>query len=68
MNVYTHVSKAELYRRYADELKAIAEALRSADTRQVLLGVADDFYRMADAAENIGRSKSLAKGEAHPAT
>jgi hypothetical protein len=57
MNVYTHVSKAESYRRYADELRAIADALRSAETRRVLYGVADDFYRMASAAESVNRSK-----------
>lgn len=68
MNGYTHVSKAESYRRYADELRAIADGLRSADTRRILLGVADDFYQMANAAENIARSKGVLKGEARPAT
>ena len=72
MNVYTRVSKAESYRRYADELRAIADglrsALRSAETRRTLLQVADDFEQMAQAAESIMRSTSVVKGEArsHP--
>jgi hypothetical protein len=67
MNVYTHVSKAESYRRYADELRAIADALRSAETRRVLYGVADDFYRMASAAESVksvNRSKRALQEDA----
>jgi hypothetical protein len=64
MSVYTHVSKAESYRRYADELRAIAEALKSAETRGILLGVADDFYQMANAAESVSRSKRALHEEA----
>jgi hypothetical protein len=66
MSVYIQVSKAESYRRYADELRAIAEALKSVETRQVLLGVANDFYQMATAAEDTARAKSAPHGEARP--
>jgi hypothetical protein len=64
MSIYTRVTKAEFYRRYADELSAIAEGLRSSDNRQILLRVADDFYRMANNAESIALSRKLLSTEA----
>ena len=47
MGAPSQISKADYYRRYADELRAIADCLRHESHRLTLQRVADDFDRMA---------------------
>ena len=58
MGAYKQISKAEYYRQYADELRAIADRLRSDGTRRILQNVADDFHRMANA-DDAAQARSL---------
>ena len=52
------ICKAEWYRRYAAELRAIADISREKDN-QALMDVADSFDRMAHATEDMSRAKTL---------
>jgi len=58
MGAPKQISKAEYYRRYADDLRAIADRLRSDGNRRILQRVADDFHRMANADE-AAQARSL---------
>lgn len=53
---------ATRYRHRAEELRLIAESARDAKTRKLLMGVADDYERMAETWERIAQSdRSSAK-------
>jgi hypothetical protein len=47
-------TKADRYRQRAEELRAIAEQVMDLKARGTLLEVAEDYERMAQAAENAG--------------
>jgi hypothetical protein len=58
--------KAKRYREHAEELRVIAESSRDKTTRKTLLGVADDYERMASVREAIERSGDMVIGEILP--
>jgi hypothetical protein len=47
---------ATRYRQRAEELRVIAESSRDGRTRKLLLGVAEDYDRMAETMERIAQS------------
>ena len=57
---------AKRYREHAEELRVIAEGSRDRITRKTLLGVAEDYERMASAREAIERSGDMIVGEVLP--
>lgn len=46
-------TRAERYRAKAEEVRAIAEAVKDVTTKELLLGVAADYLHMADLVERI---------------
>jgi len=62
------LSRAEGYRNYSEELRAIATSVNEGRYRQTLLDVADSFERMATAVEAVDRSRDLLRpGDLEPA-
>jgi hypothetical protein len=47
---------ATRYRQRAEELRVIVESSRDGRTRKLLLGVAEDYDRMAETMERIAQS------------
>jgi hypothetical protein len=54
-------TKAKAYHAYAQDLRTVAAQIRSSVAQNKLLNLANDFDRMAGAAEAIGRSNDLLK-------
>jgi hypothetical protein len=55
--------KAERYRRRADELRAIAEQLADQEARATLLEAAQDYERMAAAADDVKSTVGKSDGK-----
>jgi hypothetical protein len=54
-------TKATAYYAYAEELRTVAAHMMSSAAQNKLLNLANDFDRMAGAAEALGRPKYLLK-------
>jgi len=54
----TELYRAVRYRNYAEELRIIAADLKDTGNRQILLGIADDYDRMASELEALAEAKS----------
>jgi len=52
---------ATRYRQRAEEVRVIAESMKRSDARKVLLGVADDYLRMAATMDRIAMSDLAAR-------
>lgn len=46
-------SRAEVYRAKADEIRSVSERMVSTDARTLMLGVADDYLKIADTLDGL---------------
>jgi len=52
-----HKERAFLYRQRAEELRAIAEDIKDANNRKVLVQIADDYDRLARIQDHLAGDK-----------
>ena len=53
------IGHAKYWRSRAEEVRVLAELLEDAQSKQIILGIAGDYERMAELAEQRGKSGGL---------